>query len=270
MDEWDKRGLPCVDRLILGAGVGLAPGRPRAESGLDACFAVNHLGHFLLTNLMLDALRASRAFRVVVLGSELHRGVPGAPEEVALDLDDVNCDAYPDDWEAHPPCGQAAYMSYCRSKLCNVLFARQFARNLTSLRKWAPWKGTASVAVVDPGITARTGLTRHVPTGGSRAGVRNKEILALAYDRRRNPRVRTVRQAAGDVVLAAFAPALQPKSVYEEMVKFGPHLPSGAEEGGTPFFYLRERRAVAPSDAALDDDAAGELWEYSCDLVGLE
>ena len=81
-------------------------------------------------------------FRVVVLGSELHRGVPGAPEEVALDLDDVNCDAYPDDWEAHPPCGQAAYMSYCRSKLCNVLFARQFARNLTSLRKWAPPRRT--------------------------------------------------------------------------------------------------------------------------------
>ena len=274
VDEWDKHGLECVDRLILGAGLGLVPGRQRTTDRIDANFAVNHLGHFLLTNLMLDALRASKAFRVVVLGSEMHRGIPGT-DPIELDLEDINCEEYTDDWEAHPPCGQAAYMSYARSKLCNVLFARQFAKNLTNLRKWAPWKGTSSVVVVDPGLTVRTGLTRHVPvTPGSKAGERNRAILTRTYSRKNNPRARSVRQAAGDVILAAFAPTLQPSSVYEEMVKEGPLPRSGKNEdvqsGGTPFWYLRERDVSDPSEAALDDEAAQDLWEFSCDLVGLK
>jgi NAD(P)-dependent dehydrogenase (short-subunit alcohol dehydrogenase family) len=80
--------------------------------GVERTFALNHLAPFLLTDLLLEPLRAAAPARVVVVASDAHR---------AADLD-------LDDWPR--PRRFRGFPAYCRSKLANVLFARELARRL--------------------------------------------------------------------------------------------------------------------------------------------
>src|SRR6185369_8038712 len=91
----------AIDRLILNAGMA-ATSRQRSPSGMDMNFAVNHLGHFLLCELLRD--RMAQGGRIITVASRAHfRGT--------LDLDAV----------ADPGERIAAMTSYARSKLANVL-----------------------------------------------------------------------------------------------------------------------------------------------------
>ncbi|HUE47700.1 MAG TPA: SDR family oxidoreductase [Steroidobacteraceae bacterium] len=103
--------LPRLDVLINNAAV-LAAARARSAEGYDLTFAVNHLAPFLLTNLLLDKLKASAPARVIVVASEAHR-------RATLDFGDL-MNAGTSGWWA----------AYDRSKLANVLFARELARRL--------------------------------------------------------------------------------------------------------------------------------------------
>src|ERR1700739_745045 len=77
--------------------------------GFELTFAVNHLAPFLLTNLLLDRLKASPPARIVTVASEAHRGH-------RLNLAQL---AQPHDW--------GPMRAYGRSKLCNILFTRELA-----------------------------------------------------------------------------------------------------------------------------------------------
>ncbi len=118
-----------VDVLINNAGVlGLPFGRSR--DGVELHLATNHLGHFALTNLLLDRL----SDRVVVVGSASHRaGV--------IDLDDLG-------WEHRP---YRPYAAYCASKLANLLFLAELQRRLTAagsrLRATGAHPGTTSTHI---------------------------------------------------------------------------------------------------------------------------
>jgi NAD(P)-dependent dehydrogenase (short-subunit alcohol dehydrogenase family) len=72
---FQAKGLP-VHVLINNAG-GSAPGKQASFSadGFELTFATNHLGHFLLTNLLLDDLKRSAPARVITVSSQLH--IPG-------------------------------------------------------------------------------------------------------------------------------------------------------------------------------------------------
>jgi NAD(P)-dependent dehydrogenase (short-subunit alcohol dehydrogenase family) len=80
--------------------------------GIEATFAVNHLGYFLLTNLLLDLLVKSAPARVVTVSSVGHR-------RGTLDFDDLGYEK-----------GYGIMRAYTRSKLANVLFANELARRL--------------------------------------------------------------------------------------------------------------------------------------------
>jgi len=82
----------------------------KSVDGYELQFATNHLGHFLLANLLLDELRAGKPSRLVVLSSDAHRYAS------TLSLDDINYEKS----SYHP------WMAYGRSKACNILFAREF------------------------------------------------------------------------------------------------------------------------------------------------
>jgi NAD(P)-dependent dehydrogenase (short-subunit alcohol dehydrogenase family) len=103
---------PRIDVLVNNAGL-VNLRREVTGDGIEAVLAVNHLAYFLLTNLLLDRLRASGKARIVNVSSDAHkfRG---------FDLDDLQFERRKYGWSA----------AYGQSKLCNILFTRELARRL--------------------------------------------------------------------------------------------------------------------------------------------
>lgn len=102
--EWTEP----IDVLVDNAGVMATP-LQRTPDGFELQLATNHLGHFALTNLLLDRI----ADRVVVVTSPAHRFG-------RIDLADLN-------WERRR---YAPWAAYAQSKLANLLFARELQRRL--------------------------------------------------------------------------------------------------------------------------------------------
>lgn len=130
--------LGKYDRLdVLINNAGLFPPKQRlTDDGFEMQFGVNHLSHFLLTNLLLDCLKASAPSRIISVSSMLHK-----KGELALDA--VR------GYEKYS--GQVAYNN---SKLCNVLFAVELAKRLA---------GTGVTSnVLHPGAVA-TDIVRDTP-----------------------------------------------------------------------------------------------------------
>ena len=75
---WRTRSCPRIDRIdVLVNNAGLFSPRYRLSAdGFELTFAVNHLAPFLLTNLLLDRLKASAPARIVTVASEAHRRQP--------------------------------------------------------------------------------------------------------------------------------------------------------------------------------------------------
>ncbi len=116
--------------LVNNAGVFL-PKRVPTVDGLEATFATNHLGHFLLTNLLLDVLKVSAPSRIINITSSAHRGTE-------MDFEDLQGEKKYSGWNA-----------YSQSKLANVLFTYQLANLL---------EGTGvTVNCLHPGVV-RTGF----------------------------------------------------------------------------------------------------------------
>ena len=108
--------LDRVDRLDVlpnNAGLTLSK-RSVTEDGFETTFGVNHLGHFLLTNLLLERLEATPGARVVNVSSQGHKFARGG-----LDFDDLQTEH-----------GYLGFQVYCRSKLANIYFTRELARRL--------------------------------------------------------------------------------------------------------------------------------------------
>lgn len=123
-----------LDILINNAGIMMCP-KWQTEDGFEMQFGVNHLGHFLLTNCLLDLLKKSAPSRVVNVSSLAH-------EKGKIHFDDINLDK-----DYHP------IRSYQQSKLANVLFTRELANRL---------QGTGvTVYSLHPGVI-RTELGRHL------------------------------------------------------------------------------------------------------------
>ncbi|XP_038073161.1 retinol dehydrogenase 12-like [Patiria miniata] len=120
--------------LINNAGVMMCP-RQSTEDGFEMQFGVNHLGPFLLTNLLLDLLKSSAPARIVNVSSVAH----GSGK---IHWDDVNMTTEYDRFDA-----------YGQSKLAVVLFTRELSRRL---------EGTGVTAnCLHPGVV-QTELFRHI------------------------------------------------------------------------------------------------------------
>jgi len=103
-----------LDVLLENAGLLLSE-RSTTRQGFETTFGVNHVGHFLLTDLLLDRLRESAPSRIVVVASHAHKSA-----RQGLDFDDLQTE--------HQK--YAGLKTYSRSKLANVYFARELARRL--------------------------------------------------------------------------------------------------------------------------------------------
>jgi NAD(P)-dependent dehydrogenase (short-subunit alcohol dehydrogenase family) len=108
---FNSRGRP-LHLLVNNAGI-MIPMERRTEDGFEAHLGINHLAHFLFTNLVLDALRAAGRARVVIVSSLAMSGATLTPA-----LHDLN-------WEQRKFRG---FASYGDSKLMNLMFARELHR----------------------------------------------------------------------------------------------------------------------------------------------
>lgn len=211
--EQVRARCPQIDVLINNAG-GVFGTRQETADGLEMTFAVNHLAYFLLTNLLLDNVKAAAAAhgsaRIVNVASGAHQRVPG------LDFDDLQSRRH-----------YSAFSVYGASKLANILFTHELARRLAG--------ASVTVNALHPGLVS-TGFG-----GNNRAWYWR---LAYAFINRAG---RTPEQGADTIIYLATAP----------------------EVAGVTGQYFYERRAIEPSAAARDPEAARRLWAVSEQLTGL-
>ena len=123
------RAYPRIDVLMNNAGVMALPHRQTAD-GFEMQFGTNHLGHFALTGLLLERLRATPGGRVVTVSSGAHR------------MGKIRFD------DPHWRSGYSKWPAYGQSKLANLLFAYELQRRLA-----AAGADTLSVAA-HPGYAA--------------------------------------------------------------------------------------------------------------------
>ena len=130
LDRFDR-----LDVLVNNAG-GIISDREHTAQGFEMTFGVNHLGHFLLTELLLDRLRPSAPSRVVTVASIAHRFALSG-----LSFDDLQSDL-----------GYQSMDAYAKSKLANILFTTELARRLegtgVTVELPAPGRGALRVRQV--------------------------------------------------------------------------------------------------------------------------
>lgn len=129
------RDLP-LHLLVNNAGLAGAGGI--TASGFELAFGVNHMGHFLLTQLLLARIQASAPARIVTVASRAHYRASGL------------------DWDAlrQPTHSRTAITEYSNSKLANVLFSAELGRRLAG-------SGVTTYAL-HPGVVA-SDVWRSVP-----------------------------------------------------------------------------------------------------------
>ena len=108
-----KNDLKAIDLLINNAGV-VNTEYSETIDGIENTFAVNHLGYFLFTNLLLDVVKKESESRIINVSSAAHHFVKG------MQWDDIN---YKDDFKM-------GLKAYGQSKLGNILFTKQLAKKL--------------------------------------------------------------------------------------------------------------------------------------------
>ena len=130
--------VDALDALLNNAGIYPAQRKITAD-GFELTMAVNHFAPFLLTNRLIKLLKAANSARIVTVSSTTHNGA-------SLNVDDLllehKCDSY---------------AAYSASKLANILFTRQPARNLDKTR--------VTANSLHPGVV-RTKLLRKAFSGG--------------------------------------------------------------------------------------------------------
>ncbi len=217
---------PVISILVNNAGVMFTP-EGRTANGFETQFGTNHLGHFVLTNRLLPALRAGAPSRIVNLSSAGH----GFSDII---WDDPNFEARPYD----------KFDAYGQSKTANILFTVALEARLAG-------EGVRSNAV-HPGMIM-TDLARHMGEGdmeelGARAAKRAEEGSGGGL-----PRFKSIEQGAATSVFAAVSPSLDGVGGrYLDDADFGDPAPYAVDPEAA-------ERLWSLSETMVAEDTAGEV-----------
>jgi NAD(P)-dependent dehydrogenase (short-subunit alcohol dehydrogenase family) len=171
----------------------------------------NHLGHFLLTNLLLDLLKSSAPSRIVVVSSAAHK------------FCEINRADFMNEFDYNK------IRVYGQSKLANILFSKELARQL---------QGTGvTVNSCHPGLV-HTNLGRHMNN-------RSMNFIKPLYRKLLSPFYKTAFEGAQTQIMLAVDPKLEKVS-------------------GKYFADCEEK---TPSDAAQSDETARWLWAKSVGII---
>ncbi|MCY3412806.1 MAG: SDR family oxidoreductase [Candidatus Heimdallarchaeota archaeon] len=221
-----------LDALVNNAGIMACP-EGRTADGFETQFGVNHLGHFLLTELLIDILKKSSPSRIVCLSSVAHVGMGGEP--ATIDFDDLFFE-------------KRTYnrvQAYNQSKLANVLHALNLAERL---------EGTGvSAFSVHPGWV-RTNLAHHSAPGA----VFIQNVLMRPFSR-----LLGIMSAfdGAQTSLHCLLDDEAPNHSGEFFSQNGVLYPKGYRAGAWPM--------ESPNPHARDKDLARKLYEVSIELVGM-
>jgi NAD(P)-dependent dehydrogenase (short-subunit alcohol dehydrogenase family) len=170
---------PRIDILINNAGVMFTPPSTTAD-GFELQFGVDHLGHYLLTKLLLPPLSVAAAesgdARVVTVSSEAHR-------RWGIDLDDINFERRDYD----------TFAAYGQAKSANILMTVELHRRFGA--------GGITALAVHPG-TCATNLGRYMDRATA------KKLFSMSTTTFAPENMKSVAQAAATSVWAATAPSL--------------------------------------------------------------
>ena len=203
-----------LDILVNNAGVAFIP-RTLTEDNLELVSQVNHFANFLLTNLLVELLAAAGNSRVVMVSSLAHGWV-----QDGMNYEDVN-------WEKTAYSMTAAYG---KSKLANILFAKEFGRRHQA-------RGIRTYSV-HPG-TVLTELGRDIRKKLPGFLVPVTDYLSSLF-------LMTPKGGAQTILYCAADPGL-------------------SQETG---LYYANCQLKTPSEVAQSSVEAQKLWQFSSDIVG--
>ena len=154
-DTFSHASLPPLYAVVGNAGISAngVPGVPRTVDGVETIFGVNHLGHFLLTNLLLNQMGDSG--RIVFVTSDLHNPPAFFPVKVTYDSAAAIANRGP------------GMRQYCTSKLCNIYCAYEMDRLISEQTD-----RHITVNAFNPGAMTDTGFSRPAGNALVRVAVR--------------------------------------------------------------------------------------------------
>ncbi|TMB58230.1 MAG: SDR family NAD(P)-dependent oxidoreductase [Deltaproteobacteria bacterium] len=241
--EIDARDVP-LRALVCNAGLQVHKGPQLSPDGYELTFAVNHLGHFLLTNLLLARLVRNAPARIVIVASGVHdpKFRTGMPKPAVADLATLAATGGP---RAGAFDGRLAYVN---SKLCNLWFTYELIRRIEAagLSREGRW---VSVNAFEPGLVPGSGLARDYPP-----------VLRFIWDRLLPGLARLLSPAVPSINPADKAGAALAK------VALDPELD---RTSGRYFPSHARWRAARSSDASYDQAQARALWDASVGFARL-
>ncbi len=241
-----REDLPPLRAVVLNAGLQVVNGTTYTEDGFETTFGVNHLGHFLLVNLLLKELTTPARLVYVSSGThdpEQRSGMPDPRYRSLAAL--VHPAKYPDPAEEGEGPGTVGRRRYTTSKLLNVYTTYELDRRLR-----AAGLSTAAAPITvnafDPGLMPGTGLARDY---GPVARFVSNRIL---------PGLRPLIGLLG----------VNTNSV-ESSGKNLARLVLDPELEGVSGRYFEGEKEIRSSGLSYDRKNAAELWEASTELVHL-
>ena len=206
-----------LDVLVCNAGSGAPFGRHLTEDGFEMQFQTNHLGHFLLIHLLLPLLeRTPSGARIVITSSLAHRFG-------RIDLQNI---ARSDHYSSHP------FLTYCDTKLLNVILTKQLARRLQSKNS------NVTVNALHPGTVFTN-------------GIRNNEIWYVR-------------------LFLKFMCYLYGHRTEEQGAQTLIHLTVSEEVGEVTGKYFADCRPANYNPLADDHSLGDKIWRMSCQFSGLD
>lgn len=224
----DLSDIKDIYALVCNAGISYEGPFRYTKNGIEETFGTNYLGHFMLTNLLLEKYSLER---IVFVSSELHNPLNKSPFAKA-EFKPIHELAYPKVDESSTVQKQTQSF-YATSKLCMVLLTYELDRRL----KTKKLNKTILVNAINPGLMLTTNLGRKYMPGEN------------------------LRRKILDFIFKLIGLGDSPKDSAKAVIRLIDNVNTSAQ-------YYDKEKVVKSSDESYDEQKAKTLWEGSESLVG--
>ena len=235
---WEFKDYPPIQILLLNAGLQFPNEVRYSLDGLEATFAINHVGHALLFHLLRPHF-ATKA-RIIVTASGTHdpaqkTGLPDAKYVSAEDL-------------AHPTPESAKFAGrqrYATSKLVNVMWTYSLHRRLEGTGSVSESDGHCTVLAFDPGLMPGTGLAREASAPIRWLFLHLMPHMIPLLRMVVNPNIHTPRESGANLAWLATSPEME----------------------GVSGRYYEGKKPIKSSVDSYDQKKQEDLWAWTIKTV---